>query len=201
MLARTAENSITLDVPLRGNRNYVHSTDLFAALDDLAGRFLAPRAYLKNFTLRRQARRQVAVQFTPHPDAFGTFALALPHQTLEGWLVEGAGAITRRVSFDESAIARQAVVEPGRVFLTAPVKGYSGFEQLIVLFKMLCAQSSPGAWRFTELDLLRPIADETPLGVSRSQMVLNRLLDGVLDQDGRPLGRVRMVLAPGGEGR
>jgi hypothetical protein len=198
MLARPIESSIALDIPFRGGRNFVHSTDLFAELDGLAGKFLAPRAHLKNLTLRRQAHRQIAAHFLPHPDAFGSFALALPHQTLEGWLVESPALITRRIAFDEVAISRAAVSEPGRVFLPGPVKGYSGFEQMIVLFKMLCAQSHPGAWLFTGIDLNRALGKEARLAVSRTQTVLNRLVDARLDQDGETVGRVRMVRAAGG---
>jgi hypothetical protein len=198
MLSRTIEGSIALDIPLRGSRDYVHSTDLFAALDDLAGKFLAPRAYLKRLALRRQARRQVAAHFFPHPDAFGSFALALPHETLEGWLVESSAPITRRIVFDEMAISQAAVSEPGRVFLPAPIKGFSGFEQMIVLFKMLCAQSHPGTWLFTGIDLDRDLGGETSLAVRHAQTVLDRLVDAHLDQDGETVGRVRMVLAAGG---
>jgi hypothetical protein len=197
MLARPIESSIAFDIPFRGGRDFVHSTDLFAALDGLAGKFLAPRAHLKNLTLRRQAHRQVAAHFLPHPDTFGSFALALPHQTLEGWLVESPAPITRHIAFDEVEISRAAVSEPGRVFLPAPVKGYSGFEQMIVLFKMLCAQSHPGAWLFTGIDLNRNLGREARLAVSRTQTVLNRLVDARLDQDGEMVGRVRMVLATG----
>ncbi len=198
MLACPIDSSIALDIPFRGGRDFVHSTDLFAALDELAGKFLAPRAHLKNLTLRRQAHRQVAAHFLPHPDAFGSFALALPRQTLEGWLVERAAPITRSIAFDEAVISQAAVNEPGRVFLPAPVKGYSGFEQMIVLFKMLCAQIHPGRWMFVGIDLNRALGGETSLAVNRAQTVLGRLVDAYLDQDGETVGRVRMVLAMGG---
>ena len=197
MLARAIESSIALDVPFRGGRDYIHSTDLFAALDALAGKFLAPRAYLKNLTLRRQAHRQVAAHFLPRPDAFGSFALALPHQALEGWLVESSAPITRRIAFDETGILRAAVSEPGRIFLPAPVEGFNGFEQMIVLFKMLCAQIHPGAWLFTGIDLDRSLNGKASLAVSHTQTVLDRLVDATLDQDGVTVGRVRMVLAAG----
>ena len=197
MLARPIESSIVLDIPFRGSRDYVHSTDLFAALDGLAGLFLAPRAHLKNLSLRRQAHRQVAAHFLPHPDSFGSFALALPHQTLEGWLVESPTPITRRIVFDELAISRAAVSEPGRVSLPAPVKGYSGFEQRIVLFKMLCVQCRPGAWLFTGIDLDRALDGEARLAVRRTQTVLDRMVNARVDQDGEVVGHARMVLAAG----
>jgi hypothetical protein len=189
--------SFALDIPLRGNRDYVHSTDLYAALDNLASRFLAPRAHVKNLTLHRQARRQAAAQFLPHPDAFGTFALALPHQTLDGWLVEQNAQITRRIAFDEEQIARGAIARPGEVFLRTPVQGFSGFEQMIVLFKILCDQSGAGAWMFTGIDLDKPLSAHAALGVRRTQTVLDRVINAELHQNGEASGRLQMVLDGG----
>jgi hypothetical protein len=195
MLAGQTDTAIALDIPFRGSRDYVHSTDLFAALTALAGTF-APGAYPQSLVLRRPARHQVEAHFSPHLDAFGTFALASPRRTAQGWLVERGSPITRRIAFDETAISTAAVAEPGQVFLTASVAGYSAFEQMIVLFKMLCAQSRAGAWLFTALELARPLRDGAALGLTRTQTVLDRLVEADLDQDGQPAGRARMVLPP-----
>lgn len=199
MLARQTDIAIALDIPFRGGRDYVHSTDLFAALDALAGTF-ACSAYPQSLVLRRPARHQVEAHFSPHSDAFGTFALALPRRTAQGWLVERGVPITRRIAFNEMVISNAAVAEPGRVFLTAPVSGFSAFEQMIVLFKMLCAQSRAGAWLFTTLELARPLRKGAALGLTRKQTVLDRMVDADLDQDGQPAGRARMVLPPVAEG-
>jgi hypothetical protein len=193
MLARRSEARIALDVPLRGERNYVHSTDVFPALDDLAGSLLGPGAYLKTLTLRRRAYHQVAARFCPDSDAFGTFLFATPDWTVEGWLVEDPAPITRRITFDEAAIMRKAISEQGRVFLPSPVKGYSAFEQLIVLFKLLCAQSHPGAWLFTSIALDHPLSRQAALAVCRTQLVLGRMVEAALSQNDVPAGRMCMV--------
>jgi hypothetical protein len=200
MLARRPEARIALDIPLRGARDYIHSTDLFAALNTLAGSFLGEGAYLKSLTLRRQAHRQVAAWFRPDANAFGHFVFAAPDQTVEGWLMEESAPVTRRIAFDEAAIARQAVCEPGRVSLPGPVAGSAAFEQLIVLFKLLCAQSHPGKWLFTSIALDRPLCEQAAPAVSRTQLVLNRMVEALLYQDGLPAGRMQMVL-PAEEGR
>jgi hypothetical protein len=195
MLARRSDTAIALDIPFRGDRDYVHSSDLFAALDVLAGTF-APSAYPQRLTLRQPARRQVEVHFSPHREAFGTFALNSSRQTAQGWLVEGTRSITRRIAFDETAISRAAIMEPGRVFLSAPIGGFTAFEQMIVLFKILCAQSRAGTWLFTALELTRPMRSDEALGLTRTQTVLDRLIAADLDQNGQPVGRVQMVLPP-----
>ena len=182
-----------MDIPFRGERDYVHSTDLFAALDELAGSFLGPGAYLKTLSLRRLAHQQVAARFQPEPDAFGTFVFTAPEWTVEGWLVENPVPITRRIAFDEAAIAQRAACGRGRVFLQSPVTGYSPFEQLIVLFKMLCAQSHPGRWLFTSIALECPLSKQAVLSVSRTQLVLSRMVEAMLYQNGLPAGRMQMV--------
>jgi hypothetical protein len=192
MLARRSETRIALDIPFRGGRDHVHSTDLFSALDKLAGSILGPGAFLKSLTLRRRAHRQVAVRFQPDPDSFGAFTFAASG-CVEGWLVEDPAPITRRIAFDEEAIARQAICAQGRVFLRSPVPGYNSFEQLIVLFKMLCAQSHPGRWLFTSIVLDRPLSEQTVLAVSRTQLVLNRMVEAVPYQNDVPAGRMQMV--------
>ena len=187
-----------LDIPFRGERDYVHSTDLFAALDELAGSFLGSGAYLKSLTLRRQAYRSVAARFRPDPGAFGTFTFAASQWVVEGWLVEDPAPITRRIAFDEAAIAQQATCGQGHVLLQSPVTGFDPFEQLIVLFKMLCAQSHPGAWLFTSIALDHPLSRRAALSVKRTQLVLGRMVEAVLSQDDVPAGRMQMVQAATG---
>jgi hypothetical protein len=199
MLARQSQARVALDIPLRGARDYVHSTDLFGALDALADQLVGPNAHLKTLRLRRLAYRQVVAQFEPHADAFGSFAFAARGRLVEGWLVEDPAPITGRIAFDEAAIARQAVSEQGRVFLRSPVQGYSSFEQLIVLIKMLCAQSLAGHWLFTSIDLDGPLLKEAALAVSRTQLVLGRMMDAMLYQDGSPGGRMQMVIPAAGD--
>ncbi|HEY2008165.1 MAG TPA: hypothetical protein VGH23_04195 [Rhizomicrobium sp.] len=193
MLARRSEARIALDTPFRGARGYVHSTDLFAALDELSGSLLGPGAYLKSLTLRRRAYHSVVARFRPDPDAFGTFTFAASQWVVEGWLVEDSTPISRRIAFDEAPIAQQAICGQGRVLLQSPVAGYDPFEQLIVLFKMLCAQSHPGSWLFTSIALNQPLSRQAALSVTRTQMVLGRMVEAVLSQNDVPAGRIQMV--------
>src|SRR5215472_15350260 len=111
MLAPLAEPSMTLDIPFRGQRNYAHSTDLYAALETLVRRMDTPQTYVNGLTIRKKAHRQVSAHFLPHSDAFGAFSLSMSGQRVEGWLVETTAPITRRIAFDETRIALKATVE------------------------------------------------------------------------------------------
>jgi hypothetical protein len=198
MLASQAEARVLLDVPFRGDRDYVHSTDLFASLNDLAQQFLGLDAYLKTLVLRRRARRQVTAQFRPDATAFGTFTFTARDRIMEGWLVESQMAINRRIVFHEAPIARKATSQEGRVALRSPVPGYSAIEQLIVLLKILCAQCHSGAWLFTSIDLDGPLSQQAALSVTRTQMVLSRMIEASLYQGGHLAGRSQMVLPAAG---
>jgi phage terminase large subunit-like protein len=107
--------------------------------------------------------------------------------------VEDSTPISRRIAFDEAPIAQQAICGQGRVLLQSPVAGYDPFEQLIVLFKMLCAQSHPGSWLFTSIALNQPLSRQAALSVTRTQMVLGRMVEAVLSQNDVPAGRIQMV--------
>src|SRR5215471_14205038 len=198
MLSSRAEAKVLLEVPFRGDRDYVHSTDLFGSLNDLAQQILVPDAYLKTLVLRRRARRQVTAQFRPDVTAFGTFTFTASDRIMEGWLVESQMAINRRIVFQEAPIARAATSQEGRVALRSPVLGYSAIEQLIVLLKMLCAQCHPGAWLFTSIDLDYPLSEQAALAVSRTQLVLSRMIEASLYQDDNQAGRMHMVLPAAG---
>ena len=195
MNAMQSKSTIVLDVPLRGARDYVHSSDLFAVLDGLAKIHLSPDAHLQSLVLRRMAFHQVIAHFAPHADAFGTFSLCLGQDVTEGWLVEGRDAIARRVAFDETPIERAAVSRTGRVLLPAPVAGYTSFEQMIVLFKILCAQLRRGHWLLTQMNLIAPFKDHLPRELATVQTVLGQLMKAELRQGRGSIGQAQMVLA------
>jgi hypothetical protein len=184
----------TLDIPLRGGRDYVHSTDLFAALGRLAQEKLSPDAWLCKMVLRKPAVRQVEAHFAPHDSAFGTFELRSEGDVTAGWLVETKRDIERRISFDETPICSAAVARAGCVFLSAPVDGYTSFEQAIVLFKLLCKQIRAGEWRFTAIDLANRLRENLALELVLQQTILGRGVDAALRQNQQSIGRVQMIL-------
>jgi len=184
----------TLDIPLRGMRDYVHSTDLHAALERLAKTQISPDAWLSKLVLRKPAYHQVDSYFTPQDVAFGTFELRSEGRQIAGWLVESQCEITRRISFDEAPVREAATICAGRVFLPAPIGGYSSFEQAIVLLKLLCTQIRYGKWLFTAIDMGCRFQEQLPLELALRQKILDRGIVAELQQDQRTIGRAQMVL-------
>ena len=185
----------TLDIPLRGRRDYVHSTDLFAALGRLAEAQLSSEAWLRKLVLRKAAFHQVEAHFTAKDSAFGTFELRNRDQTTAGWLVESDRSIERRIAFDEAPVRDAAIAQLGRVSLSTPIKGYTSFEQMIVLLKLLGAQLHAGAWLLTAIDLSTRFHEHLPLEVVLQQTILNRGADVQLCQNRQSIGRTQIVLS------
>jgi hypothetical protein len=189
------EFATSLDVPLRGEREYAHSTDIHAAIDKLAKSRFGPAAYLQKLVLRRPSFRQVSAQFHPAANAIGTFHIKGDDALYEGWLTETDAPISRRIAFDEAPIQRAALHDHNRVWQPHTVADYSVFEQAIVLLKILCAQIHPGTWAFTMIELAEPLEEGVALELSMQQSMLSRGIIAGLHQEGQMRGQALMALA------
>jgi hypothetical protein len=187
---------MSLDIPLRGTRDYLWSGDILAALDRLA-KTDAPQGYLRGVVIRKLLHREAEVHFSPHADASARFQLCNGHVSRNGWLIESAQLLKRRIAFDETPIRRATSVFPGHVRLPHPVAGYCIFEQLIVLGKELCAQIHPGNWFFTAFEAVQPVREEAALELILLQKILGRCTILELRQSGKAIGRLQSVLKQG----
>ena len=194
MLARTIESSIALDIPFRGGRDYVQSSDLFAALEKVAKGCFTEHAYPQKLELRKLASHKVEASFAPHRAAFGTFAIRSGQTVMPGWLIETNRAIERRVVYDEAPVANAAVVQPGRVFLTTPILGYTALDQAIILLKILGAQLKVGRCLVAKLDLVRPFLEHLPVELNLLQTILGRSQIVAISQNLEAVGRIQNVL-------
>lgn len=190
-----------LDIPLRGGRKYVQSSDLFAALEKCAKERFAPSAYVRKLILRRMSFHTVEAYFIPQSAALGTFEVRNGHSTVTGWLIETARIIACRKPYDETPVLQAAIVQPGRIFLLSPVRGYTAFDQLIILSKIIGAQIAPGTWVFSRVDIESPLREDLPLELVLSQVVLSRCQIIDIRQEGRIVGRAQGVLQPDKDNR
>lgn len=190
-----------LDIPLRGGRTYVQSSDLFAALEKCAKERFAPGAYVRKLILRRMSFHTVEAYFIPQFAALGTFEVRNGPSTVTGWLIETARIIACRKPYDETPVLQAAIVQPGRIFLLSPVRGYTAFDQLIILSKIIGAQIAPGTWVFSRVDIESPLREDLPLEVVLSQVILSRCQIIDICQEGRIVGRAQGVLQPDKDNR
>ena len=184
---------VELDIPLRGARNYVHSTDLFHAVEQMGVCRISKGIWLRELVLRRPANRQVDAHFQYHDAACGTFELCHDGDAISGWLVESDRPCSRHISFDEAAIARCATVSQQQVVLPYPVPGHSRFEQAIVLLKLLAEQMGPGDWAFASVRLEHPFTAHGALEVVLEQSLLGRGFMAALMQGGAVMGKSMFV--------
>jgi hypothetical protein len=150
-----------LNLPYRGERDYIHSADIFQAVTDLA-RTHNPDAYVESLVLRRQAVHQIRVAFEAAPQTIGTFSLRIAGDRERGWLVERNEVVRIRVPYDESPAMAAVVGGAGFARFAEPVAGYTAFEQLLVLLKVTSGERT--AW-LCQTDFNRPLRNTEPLAV------------------------------------
>ncbi len=183
-----------LDIPLRGAREYVQASDLFAALESLAKARFSAGAHLRKLALRKLFFHEIETHFEESDAATGTFEICEGQTVASGWLVETGRNIQRRIPYDETPVVNAAIVHPGRVLLREPVDGYTCCDQMLVLSKILGAQIRAGAWLFTMLELTNPFQEQLPLELILLQNILGRGLIAEVRQYGRAIGRTQLVL-------
>ena len=194
MTDSTPQAGCELITPLKGTRNYVHSTDLLAALESEACRRLGPGAWVRHLTIRRQATHLVEAWFEPRGDAFGAFRLQGPSQSLRGWLVESSRPVARRVQYAEESLLDSVRDEGDVAVLPGPVDGFTRYEQMVALFKALATRQVPGPWILAQIDLACPLPRLGPLEARYPRTVDGRLKFGVLSQNGAEIGAIRAIL-------
>jgi hypothetical protein len=183
-----------LVTPLKGSRQYVHSTDLLAALESEACRRLGTGAWVRNLTIRRQAAHLVDAWFEPRGDALGSFRLQGPSQSLRGWLVESSRSFAWRVSYDEESLLDRVCDEGDVAVLPGPVDGFTRYEQMVALFKALATRQMPGPWVVAQFDFECPLPRLGPLEARYPRTIDGRLKFGVLSQKGSAIGAIRAIL-------
>ena len=185
---------IALDIPYRGNRNYVQSSDLFAALERIARDRLSKDSYPQKLELRRLASCKVQASLAAHPSAFGTFEIRSGPAVTMGWLIETGQIIERRIPYDEAPVANVALVEPGRAFLAAPVHGYTALDQAVILVKILGAQLKVGRCFVAKLTCSKPFCEHQPVELNLLQTILGRSQIIAISQNLEPVARIQTVL-------
>jgi len=186
----------------KGERDYLHGTDIFDALNELAGVQLA--AYVSRIAFRRQARHELRVVDTPPASndeivaEVVLSALRYEAEPRKWWLLESDVPVTQRYAYTEEPITRTCELDAQRRRLC---KGrdpaYSLIEELVAAHKHLCNGLVPGEpvrWLFAQLSLCAPL----PADAVRVELVNTTLLGGRMAAsdiwiDGDKLGNIRFM--------
>jgi hypothetical protein len=180
----------------RGNRDYLHSTDLYPALTEYAQKQFSPEAFVECLTIRQVATHQVRVELDQPEGSFGSFRVRYGTNENKGWLIETGTPISSRIPFDEVTAMREAISGQGFAVFNNLLPQYSEFELVIVLAKMIASQESTEHWWLCRIDLRRPLRRISPLECRLNRKVSNRYLTCNIHQAGQIIGSIHAITDP-----
>lgn len=191
---------IDLKFEFKGERNYVHGSDIFNALSAIA-RQTFDGGFVTLIAFRNVARRQCVLAFE---NSASMTAVATGNiQAGDGqmhpfWLFEREEEVIGRYAFDEDVIVDRAEVSTqGKSISLLPDGSVTPIEYVIALTKRLHYLLSPdidGKWLFGQLNLDLPLDAEGAVRVVQKSLLHGRMsVNEVWLGDAR-VGTIRFVV-------
>lgn len=181
----TASSPLVLDLPFKGTRDYLHGTDMLAAISAAAG----PGKV--NFRIHKVVRSALELLLdAAQSDLSACSAVASVSDRMIG-LRETTAAVTRRVPYDEEAAINGADRDDDD--LSCPRQtGFTLIEQIVALNKAALAFRKPHVdrWVFTELDLDQYPAEVQKITISPGVSLGDRLVRSAVLFDGTAVGKI-----------
>jgi hypothetical protein len=187
-------NSFLLDLPFKGARNYLHSTDIVPALAAIAKQKFGSEASLHSLTLRKPFKHAIQAAFQAAPASSGTFKLRTESGSVSGWLVETDLPVVSRRPFDSSLLAAAAHLEPGVARLLEPLSGFTALEAAVGLMKLVARQVDSRFWWLSQIELAAPLPETYPLQVSIWHNVASQCLVFTIDSAGAQAGSAKLII-------
>ena len=192
-----------LTLAWKGSRTYLHGSDLFNALAEIA-EFVSgdQSAFVSQLIFKRFARTALAVT-TDEPatnvQTIGKARLAFAKlgTGTNLWIIETGDEVTTRRPFDEDDLVATAVVDENAITLSKR-SHYSPIEEIIALTKKLNYALSPevsGRWVFGQIDLsCRLDTDHQITRIERKNIVGNRFSLNEIRLNEKPVGTIRFIV-------
>jgi hypothetical protein len=192
------KKTLSPDLPLRGNRNYIHGTDIYeailAALESYAP---CPAPISFSLSIHHFSRHAIDLTITDEPVTNFPDIAAVAFRTsagLNGWMIESDRPVTRTVPFREADITEKAEVA-GNVARIAGHVAYPPIDVLVILTKFWHLQRLPDAgkaWVFVKLELSRLLQtdDSDRLSIQVDQNLANRLTRAIVAVGGQAIGHI-----------
>ena len=192
---------IPLRLCFKGERTYLHATDLYEALVGAVQSEFGIQIDGFQMSIRRFFSRQPDLYWTDSPgesarpvNAVGEWSVAGQGQELRGWVVESGRPVDCRLPFDEDRIARHASIQGKTALIDGPLE-FLPIELIISMTKHLHDSLLPACgrrWVFTKLDLrrlLRPV-DSARLQITLEETLHGRLTRSQIAVAGEPVGKL-----------
>lgn len=186
-----------LDLPFKGSRNYLHSTDIYPALVELVREQIGSDAWVSSLCLRRPFRNRILASFENSDAATGSFGIRNESNTITGSLTETRMPVTRRIPFDSSVVTASALLGSDSAEILHPSPGLTPLETFMGLMKLLANEVNPGQWWLCQINLDALISHAYPLKVHVSRNVEGEFLVFQLIQAGSRIGSARSMFDRG----
>jgi len=186
--------NLILDLPFKGSREYLHSTDLYPALMEVARESFGPQAWVHSLTIRRPFKRIIQVSFDPVEVSSGSFRIRNGGQDVPGWLLETDRLVTRRVPYDTSPLSAAAVSGSGCARILEALPGFPVLDVLVSLLKLVSDQVDRRHWLICQLNLDVQLAEIFPVGVRIRNNLAGKFLVYDILQSGTVIGSARGML-------
>lgn len=184
---------IALELPYKGNRQYLHGTDIFNAVVALT----KPR-HAVSFRFHRVMRHPIElvpvdILAKVGRDSAGCYVLSELDETRKIWLFRDAPArkVTRRVPYDEADVVADAAHRVDGIESPGP-SPYSFIERSVALNKAMLMKrgDTAGGWLFTQLDLTRVPAEPRSIELRLTGFLGTKMAKSAIVCDGDPIGHM-----------
>ena len=189
----------------KGDRRYVHGTDIYELMNSYAAELAGVGASLTKLVFRNPSEKQLEIT-EKHPignDFVCEVHYELNQKRIKYWLIPSSDVITERVEYPEDSIATRVKIEDASGILESTDLAnepyhFTTIEKVIAVTKTLnnkLAKPQHGKWLFGQLELTRtlPITSNI-IEVTCDRMFTGRFSLNSICIDGNACGVVRFIV-------
>ena len=197
------QKPIDLKVSLKGQRNYIQSSDLYLALDSVARERFGPSAWLSSLAFRELIESRCELILSedgelPALHGQASCTIEVLGNTFTGDIVATGKPISHRTPFDESLIEHSSYISREKISQKHRA-GFTAIEEVVGLTKYLLNTILPPKkkrWVFSRIDLKTPFsaADDVCFDVMLSQNLAGRMTISTIQQSGMDIGKIQFVV-------
>jgi len=188
-----------LNLKFKGDRTYIHGSDIFNDVDRVAGKN-NDGCYLSHLAFRRFARRDCELLWVkPSPGKPLVAQGSVRHSDTDRpfWVVELHEPAAGRYEFDEAGLVAPAIRDREEIVLENR-SIYTPIEEIIALTKRLNCELTPdvdGKWLFGQLNLSCALpSDYSSLRIRRVREVAGRFSLNDIIIDSNNVGNIRFIV-------
>lgn len=189
-----------LALKFKGNRAYLHGTDIYHALSSVAHEHCG--GCVKRIVFRRAAIRQLDV-VDQAPDSPADIVAQADIGAFDGgavahklWLIERDEAVAERYVYPEDEVVAASVVsKAAKRIAKRRNHDFLLIEEIVAMHKSLCnSVFGSGSWLFSQLDVTKPLVDAAEeIALVNKSCLSGRLVVSEVFLDNSKVATIRFV--------